>query len=199
MFIPGKSPPAAPEEQIPEWKRDGWVKEPTEEEQRILELATQRLGLPTETDTDRPGAVITSSETDFERAAKAGTLLEREPCTLVRVVDGDTVVVMMRGFEAHIRLLRINTPERGQPGFGEAKSALQALLDKASLALEFEQPEKPERDRYGRFLAYLWAGDALANVELVRQGHSQFWTKYGAGKYAERFKEAEASKTATAP
>ena len=43
---------------------------------------------------------------------------------LLFVVDGDTLAVNYGGKEEHIRFLRINTPERDQPGYDEAADAL---------------------------------------------------------------------------
>jgi len=49
-----------------------------------------------------------------------------------------------------------------------------------------------ERDIYGRILGYVWVDGTNINVEIVRAGWSPFWTKYGAGKYADEFRAAEA-------
>jgi endonuclease YncB( thermonuclease family) len=51
----------------------------------------------------------------------------------IRAIDGDTFVAMVdNGFysrqEVHIRIADINTPERGQPGFGEALLRLNEAL-----------------------------------------------------------------------
>lgn len=102
----------------------------------------------------------------------------------LRVVDGDTIHYKGQC----IRLLRINTPERGEPGFGEAKAHLESLL-RGKLRLEYEGRRK---DRYGRELCYIWCRGKNVNVEMVRAGWSPFWTKYGEGKYAKEFREAEA-------
>ena len=110
---------------------------------------------------------------------------------LVRVVDGDTIRVLMPSGEdggrqeEAIRLLGIDTPERGQPGFAEASSFVVQFLESKSLlqrALEREQrrqvlalpnrgrsradPDSKnflilvgdpdfKRDKYGRILAYV--------------------------------------------
>ena len=48
---------------------------------------------------------------------------------LVRVVDGDTVVVRLEdGAVERVRLLRVNTPERDQLGYAEATAALRRML-----------------------------------------------------------------------
>jgi micrococcal nuclease len=116
---------------------------------------------------------------------------DTEPARLLRVIDGDTIEVRWRGGTERVRLLRINTPERGRRGYDEATAALERLLEGADLALEFERPGRPERDKYDRLLAYVRAGDQNANVEMVRLGWTRFWTRYGAGRHAELLAAAE--------
>jgi micrococcal nuclease len=116
------------------------------------------------------------------------------PCEVLRVVDGDTLHVRVPGSptpDEKIRMLRINTPEHDQPGFERATAALLALIDGKQVELEWEKPDAAERDEYGRLLAYVWVGETLTNLELVRQGWTRFFTKYGGGRYADRFRAAE--------
>ena len=113
------------------------------------------------------------------------------PCETLRVVDGDTIDVDCGQFRDRVRLLRIDTPERGQAGYRQASEALADLLDGEDIYLGFENSERPERGVYGRLLAYVYADDRNVNVEMVRQGWSPFWTKYGAGRLSSAFSEAE--------
>jgi micrococcal nuclease len=115
------------------------------------------------------------------------------PCDVTRVVDGDTLHARIAGSptpDEKIRLLRINTPERDEPGCERATAALMALVAGGRVELEWEKPQA-ERDEYGRLLAYVWVGETLVNLELVRQGFTRFFTKYGTGRYADRFRAAE--------
>jgi len=109
----------------------------------------------------------------------------------VRVVDGDTIKIIWKGDEVSVRMLNINTPERGKAGFTEATDYLKSLIGtETTLKLEFEN-DKPKRDRYGRLLAYVWNGHKNLCVEMVRAGYSKYWTKYGKGKYEAEFLKAE--------
>jgi micrococcal nuclease len=110
--------------------------------------------------------------------------------SLVRVVDGDTIEVRYRGRIEPVRLLRINTPERGEPGYQEATRALKSIVDRGYLILVFED-EREARDRHGRLLAYVMSLGMNINVEMVRKGWSRFWTKYGRGRFAAAFESAE--------
>lgn len=125
-------------------------------------------------------------------AVAAGAKRLTGPVT--KIVDGDTLHVELAGSvtpKEKVRLLRINTPERGRPGFERATAALVALVEGKTVDLVFEDPAKPERDEFGRLLAYVWVGDVCANVELVRGGWTRFFTKYGEGWMAEEFRAAE--------
>jgi micrococcal nuclease len=112
-------------------------------------------------------------------------------CPVLRVVDGDTLRVRYQGCDEPVRLLRVNTPERGRPGYADASATLRSLAAGRSVVLRFEQDGVEERDAYGRLLAYVYVGDACLNIELVRLGWSRFWTRYGKGRLAGQFEQAE--------
>jgi len=115
---------------------------------------------------------------------------------VIRVVDGDTIVVNYQGKSEKVRLLCVNTPESVHPDkkqnipMGKAASCYtESRLMGKYIDLEFEGPI---RGRYGRLLAYVFVDGANFNLELVRQGLSPYYAKYGfSQKYHEEFKEAE--------
>jgi Micrococcal nuclease (thermonuclease) homologs len=92
-----------------------------------------------------------------------------EHVTLLRVIDGDTIQVAIDvGFRFQttqiLRLVELDTPERGQPGFIEAKAKLQAVLADHRLAVRtFKQ------DSFGRWLAAVWIGEAINVSRLMRE------------------------------
>ena len=99
--------------------------------------------------------------------------------SLVRVVDGDTIVVRMPGGkEERLRYIGIDAPESVQPGepveyLGpEASAHNKDLLRSGDLRLSFDVEE---RDQHGRLLAYVWAGDVFVNERMVRDGFA--WEK----------------------
>jgi micrococcal nuclease len=112
-------------------------------------------------------------------------------CQLTHIVDGDTLYARCDGERLKVRLLRINTPEHDHPGFEEAGAALGGLIGDRPIRFEFEKRGVPVTDEYGRWLVYVYAGGRNLNVEMVRLGWSRFWTKYGAGRYADDFRRAE--------
>jgi endonuclease YncB( thermonuclease family) len=88
---------------------------------------------------------------------------------LIAVVDGDTVLMRLDGTEEQIRLLGLNTPEAGECHAAAATRAIERLLRGAELRVDPAAGD--ERDRFGRLLAYLYAGGTLVNLAMVRQGH----------------------------
>lgn len=76
-----------------------------------------------------------------------------ETWQVVSVTDGDTLVVQRDAVEERVRLLGIDTPERGQCGYDEATAAMTALVGGAEVALVVGSSD--DRDRYGRLLRYV--------------------------------------------
>jgi len=74
-----------------------------------------------------------------------------EPET-AKTVDGDSLVMQDGRI---VRILGINTKERGQKNFEEAKKYLGELIDGEKLWLE---PDNPIIDRFGRGLFWVWVG-----------------------------------------
>jgi len=115
---------------------------------------------------------------------------------VIRVVDGDTIVVDYEGKDEKVRLLCVNTPESVHPDkkqnipLGKVASDYTThRLSGKYVELEFEGPF---RGRYGRILAYVFVDGINLNIELVRQGLSPYYAKYGfSKKYNREFKEAE--------
>ncbi|MGV3614902.1 MAG: thermonuclease family protein [Fimbriimonas sp.] len=107
---------------------------------------------------------------------------------VTRVVDGDTLHLDRNGEDVTVRLLRVNTRERGEWGYKQGQSELKRLVDGKRVRLETDDEEK---DRYGRELAYIFVGPKNINLEMVRSGWSPFYTKYGKGDHAEAFAAAE--------
>lgn len=121
--------------------------------------------------------LISSLEDAGNRPDEGGLI----PGSLIRVIDGDTVVMEIEGSVEHVRLIGIDAPELRNPNKGradplafEAKRFMEKLM--AEFAEEvFIEKDVGERDRYGRLLAYIWI--------LPRGGekssfmHSELWMR----------------------
>jgi len=80
------------------------------------------------------------------------------------VIDGDTFELTS---EERVRLIGINAPESGSPGFSDARTALQDLIKGKTITLE---KDVSDRDEFGRLLRYVWVGDLFINEEMVLLG-----------------------------
>ena len=89
-----------------------------------------------------------------------------ETVLVERVVDGDTLV--LEGGE-RVRLIGIDTPERGQHLFDESTAFVRDLVEGRRVRLERDMTE---RDKYDRLLRYVYIGDRFLNLELVREGYA---------------------------
>ena len=91
--------------------------------------------------------------------------LPGERFVVVRVIDGDTVE--LRGGD-RLRLLAIDTPEKGERLHAEATMLLEKLAMGKRASIEFA---KTRRDRYGRLLGFLYIDDTLfANRTILDSG-----------------------------
>ena len=81
-----------------------------------------------------------------------------------RVVDGDTIVL---ADGRRVRYVGVDTPERGEPFYQEATAYNRRLVDGARVHL---LKERSDKDRFGRLLRHVIAGDILVSAELVREG-----------------------------
>lgn len=118
------------------------------------------------------------------RAAKGGLVSEAQAkWRCVHVVDGDTMDVELGEVKVRVRLLGIDTPERGQPGYKEAAESLRGLALGREVRLErpIGANGKPERDtdKYGRLLRRVWVGDIDLSAAQLEAGHAR---EYHGGK-----------------
>ena len=117
--------------------------------------------------------------------------------TVVRVVDGDTVVVVVGGTEESVRLIGIDTPEsvardRADECYGvEASDRLRALLP-VGTAVRLTRDVEP-RDLYDRLLAYVQrSSDGLfVNAAQVADGYAEASDYPPNTAYRDQFEQAE--------
>ncbi len=113
---------------------------------------------------------------------------------VTRVVDGDTIEVMLRGTETDVRLIGFDTPETVHPGepvecFGHAASSYTTdALEGRTVTLEFDIERT---DRYGRTLAYVWLAGGLFNEKILRDGYAAVSTYPPNVRYVDRFVTAQ--------
>ena len=89
----------------------------------------------------------------------------------VRIIDGDTFELFTG---EKVRLICVNTPERDEEGYGEAKNFLTTLVMNKTVLLE---KDVSERDKFGRLLRYVYLNESweliFLNKMLVQQGFAE--------------------------
>ena len=100
-----------------------------------------------------------------------------------RIIDGDTI----ESEGGSIRLLGINTPERGEFLYDEAKAFLESQVFNKTVRLEFT---RERYDKYNRTLAYVFLDDKNVNAELVENGFANYYFYDGRDKYSDELEEA---------
>jgi len=80
---------------------------------------------------------------------------------VTKVIDGDT-------FETasgeRVRLAGVNAPEKGQPGYAEAKEALRKMIEGKEVIVD-----TVSRDKYGRAVANVYIGRESVNEKMKQR------------------------------
>lgn len=132
------------------------------------------------------------------------------PCTVLRVVDGDTFhCTMSSGEEVKVRLVGVDTPEssenpKARKDAERRNVSVEEIIRMGKLSAEFTRRLLPKgtkvylefdvqkTDRYGRLLAYVWLSDgSMLNELLIREGYAQVYTVPPNVKYQERLLQAQ--------
>lgn len=98
---------------------------------------------------------------------------------VVRVDDGDTVVLRNGEGETRFRLAGIDAPEQDQPFGPEARRMLAELLESGPIAVDARG-----EDRYGRTVAVLYVGYTNVNETMVSRGGAWWFEPYARGNVA---------------
>lgn len=76
-----------------------------------------------------------------------------EPAIVTKVIDGDTIWVEINGVEEKVRFIGVNTPEKGETGYEEAREYTTLMLLGKHVLLEIDTSDT---DQYERLLRYIW-------------------------------------------
>ncbi len=119
---------------------------------------------------------------------------------VVRVIDGDTIVVRYRGVEERVRYRDVDTPERGQPGYDEARWLNQELLVGGMARLEINYAEGNGRDGFGRLLAYVYVEQDGQEFQVNKAMNEAGHVKPGSRLVPEQYRiEGTAVRESTVP
>lgn len=158
------------------------------QQKKVLDSTIKNSQAPTQIYTPS----VTPGESLIQSSGHKGNLYE-----VVKVVDGDTLSVLIDGEKETIRLIGLNTPETVDPRrpvecFGlEASKKAKELLTGRKVFLE-EDLTQGSRDKYNRLLRYAFRDDGLFyNLWMIENGYAYEYTYDTPYKYAEQFKSAQ--------
>lgn len=117
----------------------------------------------------------------FYYNSTGNVIKETQTAVITRIIDGDTVDSSL----GEIRLLGINTPEKKNSGYQEAKNFLSNLTLNKTVELETQG-----NDKYGRTLAYIILNNELINKKLLQEGLATLYY-YEKDNYYKEMKKAE--------
>lgn len=108
-------------------------------------------------------------------------LIEGESYRVKRVIDGDTIVIVIHDHEYIVRMLGINTPETVDPRkpaecFGkQASDETKKILTDRQVTIETDDIVG-QFDKYSRLLAYINLNNKNINAYLIEQGFAREYT-----------------------
>lgn len=159
------------------------------------------------TETPVPTATVTSmpSSTPSPSPSATGVLENVAACVpsttkvesgqVSRVIDGDTIEVLIGGQSFRVRYIGMDTPETGDRFGDEATGANADLVRGQTVTLV---KDVSETDRYGRLLRYVFVREVFVNRELVLEGYATASTYPPDVACAEAFLEAQRAAVAAA-
>lgn len=122
---------------------------------------------------------------------KTSSTYSLEKYKVIRVVDGDTLVIEYNGKNEKVRLIGVDTPESVHPDetrnteFGEKVSNYsKSKLEGNEIQIEFDVQE---RDKYGRLLCYVYIEGQMYNKLLLKEGLAKVATYPPNIKYVDEF------------
>ena len=133
---------------------------------RILLLVMMLLGITACDDL----ADLDSSSSGNGGGDTVVTIPEGEIATVTRVIDGDTIDVLIDGEQVRVRYIGVNTPERDEPCYSDATQANRDLVDGKTVTLV---TDSSDTDRYDRLLRYIYADGVFVNESLARNGYAE--------------------------
>ena len=128
-------------------------------------------GTPASAESAPPGTADAQTAAAPVSTSAAASPAPSAHWTAAHVIDGDTIEVRdAAGTVETVRIIGIDTPERGECGFEDAADALARLV--AGQPITLVAGAQDDRDRYGRLLRYLDVGPVDAGLELIRDGYA---------------------------
>lgn len=100
---------------------------------------------------------------------KESVIKDVEKNIVSQVIDGDTIIL---NTDERVRLICIDTPERGEYYADKAAAYLRGLVLNKEVNLV---KDVSEVDRYGRLLRYVYVDGVFVNQKLVEEGYAKVY------------------------
>jgi micrococcal nuclease len=166
-------------------------------DQKVVNNAIQPTNAPSELPTasvasDSNGAATNTQPLATPTAAPRSTTTPSAPLTVgtsfpcihettdrtsvgvvTKVIDGDTIHVLINGVDYKVRYIGINAPEdttKKERLGPEATARDKELVAGKTVTLV---KDVSETDQFGRLLRFVFVGNVLVNYELVREGYAK--------------------------
>ncbi len=91
---------------------------------------------------------------------------------VVRIVDGDTLMLLVDREQIKVRLSDIDAPEKAQPFGTKARQELARLVFGKTVCVE-----TAGKNKYKRTLGRVFVGDTDVNLQLVKRGMAWWYRK----------------------
>ena len=99
-----------------------------------------------------------------------------EQATVVKVIDGDTIDVLIGGKRQRVRYYGIDAPEEGEKCYQEATQRNRDLVD-TTVRLEADARNE---DKHGRLLRYVFTNEGVSvDAVLLTEGLAKAWREDG--------------------
>jgi len=92
---------------------------------------------------------------------------ELQSATVVRVIDGNTIVVDTDDGERTVQMIGVDTPIYGNPFYDFAQEVTQSWIHGEQISLEADAEDK---DDQGRLLRYVYLDGVLINAAILLNG-----------------------------
>ncbi|MFA5986169.1 MAG: thermonuclease family protein [Parcubacteria group bacterium] len=122
---------------------------------------------------------------DLPQVEEGSADIPMETHHVTHIVDGDTFDIETG---ERVRMIGMDTPERGKPYYAEATAHLKSLIEDKDVILKKDVSEK---DRYGRLLRHVYVGEQWVNKTMIEDGYARLVTYPPDVAHVQDFKEAE--------
>ena len=135
----------------------------------LTEVEPNNTLAPTETSVVPTSALTKLSPTLTTETSCSDNSNNITEATVVGIVDGDTINVVIGNELYIVRYIGIDTPEKGDTGYEEAKLINKNLLKYRTVTLI---QDISNVDKYNRLLRYVWANNVFVNAKLISSGYA---------------------------